>query len=218
MVNSEKETEKKAMKRKSEGEKEGSKIKSRRDSVGCEMDEEIPATQSPPKLKRSENEKKSIVPEYKNKLTNKSINKLKNEERINRGISILSSPSIMMSSASPSKPSTSSASLSESFMAEVKSKVKKSPDVFDKLKTGDDDDNRKEAFAPKKSSSEVTKPKQDQRSPNKVTTEDASFKFPALAKFHPDTEWSKIKANTVKHLKESTANLRVMIKEMNEAK
>ena len=88
-------------------------------------------------------------------------------------------------------------------------------DIFDKLKeTGDDEDDRKEVFSLKKSSSEVKKPKQDQRSPNKVTTEEIS----SLAKFQPDTEWSKIKANTVKHLKESTANLRVMIKELNEAK
>lgn len=214
MMNSEQETEKKAaMKRKSEGEKEGSKAKSRRNS---DMDEEIPATQSPPK--RSETEKKSIVPEYKNKLTNKFLNKLKNDERGSRGISMVSSPSIMMSSTSPSKPSTSSANLEiANFISEVKSKVKKIDvdEIFDKLKeTGDDEDDRKE---PKKSSSEVKKPKQDQRSPNKSTTEEASFKLPALA-FQPDTEWSIIKANNVKHLKESTANLRVMIEELNEAK
>ena len=226
MVKFEQEIEKK-MKRKSEDEKEsgGSKVKSRRNSVIVDMDEEIPASQSPPPFKRSETEKKPIFPEYKNKLTNKSINRLKNEERGSRGVSILSSPSIMISSASSSKPSTSSASLSESFMAEVKLKVKESPqifdvdEIFDKLKeTRDEESKIKEELVHKKSSSEAKKPTHDQISPSKLTTEVASSKFTALSKFQPDMEWSKITVNTIKHLKESSANLRVMVKELKTAK
>lgn len=143
-------------------------------------------------------------------MANKSLNRIKDEERKSRAVSMLSSPSIMMSS------SGSSSSLTESFMAEMKLKVQESIEkppeiidvntVFDKLKEDKEDadvqDNKENLSS------------EDEKQGNLKKV----INFPPVTKFQLDLDWSQIEAATVRNLKESNANLRTTIDELNKAK
>jgi hypothetical protein len=200
------------MKRKAENEKEQqTKEKFSRVSSANNLEEEIPATPSPEK-KQTESDNNPI-PEYKMKLVNKSLNRIK-ESGSNRSLSLLSSPSIMSSSSSKAR--NSSPSICESFVAEMKAKVQeKKPEqevidveaIFEKLKKDDGEDKKEVEGAKGKPTDEE---KEDKKG--------ISCDLPMIATFQTDLDWSKVGTATVKHLKSSCTNLRLMINELNEAK
>lgn len=202
---SDKEVDKKAaaMKRKAATNEASEEKNRRKKSETVDAEIEIPATQSPPKC-------------LPTKFPNKSLSRIKDEDRGNRSVSMLSSPSIMMSTSKP-KPPAAASSLTENFIAEIKLKVQESnaklPEafdidaVFDQLKKSDEDAKEKNETTNSTSIEEIS-PEEPKKALN----------LPPIKKFQPKPEWSEIDAASLSHLKESSVNFRHILEELKKAK
>lgn len=205
------------------------KSRSRKTSEN-DMEVEIPATQSPPKRKSEAESRRVIFPEISDssKFCNKTLIKLKDEERGNRSVSMLSSPSIMFSSSSKLK--SSSLSVSENFLAEVKSKVQESKEknetfdvdaVFEHLKKSDEAEDKNKTNQKSLSSNEILETNSVEESREKQKKEEGSkrsLELLPMIKIQAKPEWSEVDAAAVSHLKENATNFRAVLNELKKAK
>lgn len=178
--------------------------------------EEIPATQSPPKVnkksKSSNTKNESFskdniqIPEYK-PIKNKALKRVQDVER---NFSMISSPSIMnkkQHDMSEPQPSTSTA------RSPPKPHKYSIDEIFNELKKTEDEMEESTTVTKEQDpveTSEVVAESTD----NDITMKDA---LPPVKPFIPNP-WSNINIDALKHLKDNSSNIRKVIDDLKKAK